>query len=366
MPFDPPGFLDDLTDAQKAIWDRQISSWLDRARAGNPQANDGPREQFFNSASNPPANDAVEEDIEWTAFPRNVQITSATDRQRWRTADSSRDLQDEYCEWSVERDGGGAIFKVTFTCEGPEYWTFLARVAPDKVVSLYQQHVSPDVRREHLFTANGYNPRNRWNNSTTQGAMHLIQGANTLRAEIELAGGASLQRANPDGSLKTNAAELIRCSRYGDANRHSDPHIGDRVNSHARTRSDITLANPIGLYFAGVDTSSWTTPDGSDPDALWQFTRGSNGKYVRLVVQAPAGAGFGLDEVTIAGEPIEFAGQIADTIRIKLTGLVTRIGQSAVAPTVGCRGAAGGLAADTLNSVDELIEAEAAEAGWRR
>ena len=34
-----------------------------------------------------------------------------------------------------------------------------------------------------------YRPRNRWNTSTTEGAMHLVQGSNTLGAEIELAGG---------------------------------------------------------------------------------------------------------------------------------------------------------------------------------
>ena len=93
MTFDPPGFLDDLNAAQKQVWGRQISAWLDDARAGNPGQNDGPREQFFNPEHNPPAADAVEEDIAWTAFPRNVQRQSASDRQRWRIADSSRDLR---------------------------------------------------------------------------------------------------------------------------------------------------------------------------------------------------------------------------------------------------------------------------------
>lgn len=363
MTFDPPGFLDDLNAAQKQAWDRQISAWLDDAKAGNPGENDGPRAQFFNPEHNPPAADAVEEDIAWTAFPRNVQRQSASDRQRWRVADSSRDLQDEYCEWSVER-ANNLVKRVTFTCEGPEYWEFLAAVAPDKVVALYQEHVSSEVRREHLFQGGRYNRRNRWNNSTSEGAMHLIQGANTLTAEIELAGGASLQRANPDGTLKTGAAELIACSRYGDPERHSDPHIGDRVNAHARTRSDITLANPIGLYFAGIDTSSWTIPDGSDPDRLWRFTRGSNGKFLRLVVEPPAGAGFGLSEVEIAGERISFGGQIADNIRIKLTGLVTRIGQNPTQPTQGCRGAADGPALG-IPSVADVLAAAADQLGRR-
>jgi hypothetical protein len=58
------------------------------------------------------------------------------------------------------------------------------------VLALYQEHVSRDVKRADLFDSNGkYVPRNKWNNSTTRGAMHLIQRNITLGAEIELAGG---------------------------------------------------------------------------------------------------------------------------------------------------------------------------------
>ena len=32
-----------------------------------------------------------------------------------------RGWQDEYCEWSVTRDGDGNILRVDFTCENPEY-----------------------------------------------------------------------------------------------------------------------------------------------------------------------------------------------------------------------------------------------------
>lgn len=35
-------------------------------------------------------------------------------------ADASRDVQDEYLEWSVIRDDENRIISVTFTCEGPE------------------------------------------------------------------------------------------------------------------------------------------------------------------------------------------------------------------------------------------------------
>ena len=109
-----------------------------------------------------------------------MRSSSLSDKQRWRRADSDRNLQDEYCEWSVTRDPiTRKITRVTFTCEGPEYWEVLAALNPDKVLDLYREFVSPTVKREDLFENGQYNPLNRFNNSTTYGAMHLIQPANT-------------------------------------------------------------------------------------------------------------------------------------------------------------------------------------------
>ena len=54
--------------------------------------------------------------ISWNAFPRQVRSSSLSDKQRWRRADSDRNLQDEYCEWSVTRDPiTRKITRVTFT-----------------------------------------------------------------------------------------------------------------------------------------------------------------------------------------------------------------------------------------------------------
>src|SRR4051812_35489205 len=104
--FDPPGFVDDLDKGQRQAWSQWVSQQLDSARdagEGGPPAI-GPRKQFFNALSSPPAADAVEKDITWSAFPRIVKISAPSDAQRWKRADASRDRQDEYCEWSVTRD----------------------------------------------------------------------------------------------------------------------------------------------------------------------------------------------------------------------------------------------------------------------
>jgi hypothetical protein len=338
--FDPPGFLDDLTAPQREAWSRFISDSVDASVTGDPDGLefDAPREQFYNPTKVETGADAQTLDISWVAFPRNVTVSSVSDKQRWRRADSSRDLQDEYCEWNIERDpASDKITRVTFTCEGPEYWEFLANSTPDKALSLYREFISPAVKREDLFLANGrYNPRNKWNASTTNGAMHLIQVNNTLFAEIELAGGSTVVR-EIDGRILTGEQELIACGKYGAPERHSDPHIGAQVNSLTRQKADVTLENPVGLYFAGLSTAGWNAPDGSDPSTYWRYVRGTPAKPVRAVFEVPKDRPFVVGDINIQGRPIEFAGQIADFIQIKLTGVATRIGQSTAKPMKGCR-----------------------------
>jgi hypothetical protein len=338
--FDPPGFLDDFNDKQKEAWSEWMSAQFDEGVRGRPDLFDfdAPREQFYNPMKVETGPDAQSVDITWVGFPRNVEVTSVSDLQRWRKAEVSRDRQDEYCEWSVERDpDSGKITRVTFTCEGPEYWRLLAEDTPEVALDLYRQFVDPQVELGDLFLSNGqYNPRNRWNASTVEGAMHLIQENNTLGAEIELTAGSSVVR-EIDGRMLTGERELIQCGQYGGVERHSDPHIGGQVNSLTRQKTDVTLANPVGLYFNDLSTAGWETPDGSDPKSFWTYVRGTEEKPVRAVYEVPSEQGFVVSDVTIGGRPIAFGAQIADFVTIKLTGVGTRRGQSTVAPMTGCR-----------------------------
>lgn len=330
--FDPPGFLDDFDSDTRQRWSDWVSQQLDAARdVTDSEAgliNSGPRPQFFNPLRIPQGEDFQEKDITWTAFPRIVKIQSASDLQRWKRADSSRDLQDEYCEWSVTRDSRtGKIVRVTFTSEGPEYWEFLAQYDPNKVLELYQQHVSPDVQMEHLFQQGRYVARNKWNTNAKDGAMHLVQANNTLRAEVELAAAATLIRRSGDRIL-TGEQELIHCGRYGQPERNSDPHIGAMVNELARAQADITLANPVGLCIAGVSVAGWTAPDGSDPQSYWKITRGRSNMTLRAVYEVPEHMGFVVGDIKINGRTVDYGSQIADFITIKLTGLAARFGKS--------------------------------------
>ncbi len=98
----------------------------------------------------------------------------------------------------------------------------------------------------------------------------------------------------------------------------------------------MTLANPVGLYFDDLLTAGWETPDGSDPRSFWTYVRGTEEKPVRAVYEVPSRLSYVVSDVTIGGRPIAFGAQIADFVRIKLTGVGTRFGQSTAAPMTGC------------------------------
>ncbi|MBT2421892.1 hypothetical protein J7F01_14790 [Streptomyces sp. ISL-22] len=337
--YGPPGNLDDLDDFGRKAWNVFISDTVEKAMKGpDPEAvlNDSPRPQFYNLTATDTAADAKRATIRWTAFPRIIKITSISDIQRWQRADASRDVQDEYCEWSVTRNTSGKITRVTFTCEGPEYWEILAQTNPGKTFELYRKFISPDVRKEDLFSPSGlYQPRNKWNNSTTHGAMHLVQRNNTLGAEIELAAAATIRRVI-NGKELTTEQELINCSKYGAAERNSDPHIGAGVNALARQKADISLTDPVGLYFDDLSTDGWEAPDGSDPKSYWTYLRGDSEHRVRAVYEVPPDKDFTVGDITIGGNPIEYGAQIADFITIKLTGIACRFGKSTAQPQTAC------------------------------
>jgi hypothetical protein len=336
--FSPPGNLDDLDAAGQADWSTWVSQAVNAAIAGRTDhPNDSPRAQFYNLTSTGTGPDAKTQDVTWIAFPRQVALQSVSDHQRWSRADASRDVQDEYCEWSVtRRPEDRKITRVTFTCEGPEYWEILAASSPDKVVALYQEYVNPAVQREDLFDSKGhYIRRNRWNTDTLNGAMHLVQDANTLGAEIELAAAATIVRVIHGREL-TGEQELIACSQYGVPARNSDPHIGGVVNGIARLKADIALADPVGLYFNDLATAGWATPDGSDAKAYWTLSRGSQDHPVRAVYEVPPDKSFAVGDITINGTPIAFGAQIVDFISMKLTAVACRFGQGATAPMTSC------------------------------
>jgi len=284
---------------------------------------------------------------------------------QWKSYDPNgpRGWLDEYCEWAVTRNPEGKITKISYTCENPEYWYLLWQVDPEKVLSLYQQLVSPSVKLDDLFLVNSdgsclidpvtgskaYNPLNKWNSGTIAtadkgGAVHLTSPPNTIGAEIMLAAQATLQRDLP--SEHYNMQRMVCAGAYGRPYRNSDPHIGLQVNQLVKNiKVKITLTDPVGLYLQRPDFSSYHTPDNTDASQFYKIIRGTtaeqNGVGYDQILHAefsvPDDYPYTVSDIlignTVAGasqepQPILYAGQIAETFHVCLAG-------TAVAPAVG-------------------------------
>jgi hypothetical protein len=263
---------------------------------------------------------------------------------------------DEYCEWAVTRNSDGKITKIVFTCENPEYWYSLWQVSPEKVLTLYQQLVNPNVALEDLMLPStdgkgfatdpttgraAYNPLNKWNSGTVAtetygGAVHLTSPPNTIGAEIMLAAQATLLRELPADQY--NMQRMVCAGAYGRAYRNSDPHIGLQVNQLVKNLNvKVTLTNPVGLYLQRPDFSSYKTPDGQDASQFYKVIRGRTAEqagttYDQILhaeFSVPEELGYTVSDILIGNSvpgssqvpvPILYAGQIAETFHVCLAG----------------------------------------------
>ncbi|PWW73299.1 hypothetical protein C7212DRAFT_300217 [Tuber magnatum] len=375
--FNPPAYLTDLTKENATRWSEEyISRWMDRS-ASTPEVT-----QFYNPTTRATTGEISKKNITWTAFPNTVKHNTP-EKERWRVADSTRENQDEYCEWSVLRDAKGEITKVVFTCEGPEYWEALATLQPATLLQLYKDNnpeYASQIKKEDLYIGGTrYNRQNKWNNSTTTGSiMHLIQSANTLGAEIQLGADATVLRVDSQGNPIHDYDRLIRCSRYGGIYRNSDPTIGGNVNDLAWQGPLITLADPVGLYLESFDGSQFVAPDDEDVQKFWKFTRGTPADptrnrpahWVRAVFEVPKSYGYNVSAIKDGkGNKVMWGSQLADAIQIRLTGQAAEIGKHLgqkrrCKPAVAAAAEVSvGATAGASGAVAEAASMSAAEAG---
>ncbi|KAK4224653.1 hypothetical protein QBC38DRAFT_485047 [Podospora fimiseda] len=366
--FDPPGYpyVDDkLTPAQKLEWSKGISEFMNtEISAKQPDGTplDGPDNtfrtpltQFFNGTVTAFDVDQEPVQITWIGFPNIVAVQYPNDLKRWQVADSDRKYQDEYLEWSVKRDQDDRVIVATFTCEGPEYWNFLAAAQPDTLTSLYlsQNPLFKDkIKKSDLWSKNGeYNPTNKWNYSTKTGCiMHLAHPNNTLSAEVDIAAQGTVIRKDKNGEIIKDKTKLINCSAYGSAHRNSDPRIGDAINSLARQGNSVSIANPVGIYIHSFNTANFKLDiEGTGenmvdvPKGSFNLQRGNLDKNfgLRLQIKIPDGVvGTGPDnkgqQLTVSdivdtsnNQNILYAAQFADYIQMTVKGVAIGGGKPA-------------------------------------
>ncbi|MFO0820872.1 MAG: hypothetical protein U1A77_23190 [Pirellulales bacterium] len=370
--FNPPAFMPDYQGipGQLDAWHRAMSAWFDGVVKTEGEVV-GTSPQYFNAASFDPGGVRVEQAVTWNAFPKELLRRYGREKalmladhvfplERYRAPTfnplNSAGMsslryrpQEEYCEWRVERDPtSNKIRRITFTSEPPEYWQALFGFVagdggniPDAkfpgshevLLRLYHELVSPEVRLEDLIasqdlfdsagqqwaTKGQYNIYNKWN--TTHGIAHLCAPPNSLVAEVQLGGDATVQYLDAEGRLLVEPDALIAYAGYGGPNRNSDPTIGGSVNALARLGAYVTLKDPVGLYMDHIDLAGWEAPDGGNVSDFVHVIRGTTGMIERMVIEAPQGRRLLVGDLSIGGVPICYGGQVAECITVKLVGV---------------------------------------------
>jgi len=312
--FDTPARLDELSEGDRVSWSVKVAGMIDQFTGQFPQ--------FYNPTVDDTPSGLTSAAIAWPAFPARVLREEGPGAARWDRADSSRDEQDEYCEWSVERGDDGKISRITFTTEVPEYWEHVAQNNPDLLLELYHQFVDPRVELDDLFDDGKYVRRNPWNTSTEGRLAHLAQVNNTLGAAVTLVAESTILRARADGTPVTDRQELVVCARLGDPFRNSDPQIAEIVNDAATLGNEITLLDPAGLYLDGLLSAGMETPDGADTAEFWQVERGAPGHAVRASFAVPEDRGYVVGDIKVNGRLITRGAQVADKVHVRIGAVV--------------------------------------------
>jgi len=384
--YDPPASINDfgrrpaIEPQLRTGWDATVRDFIAQTKSGS----NGPASGLFfdQLADTSGVPDPAPAGVPWNAFPQlltnwfatqpvpnqeklannaaETPVTTSTlfgffkkDGSQYVPIPVTYRRQDEYCEWHVTKSGN-AIARMSFTCEPPEYWSYLADKDLTLVVELYQELLHdtsirkdalcwPDDvysapgengRREILYRRGAYNPWNEWN--TTKGVVHLTHWANSLAAEVQLASDGSLGWNQPAGGVDPH--RLICCAGFGGLNRSSDPKIGASVFSLARQGLSIALANPIGLYMQRFDLAGLRDPGGARiPNAVTFVRHSANGQNVlRFEIAPPAGANYTLDQCTLDGEHLLFGGQIARLVTMSLFAIAKQIPGAAATPAGPC------------------------------
>jgi hypothetical protein len=220
---------------------------------------------------------------------------------------------------------------------------YTSQESRDLLVEVYRKITGiQSVTIDDLVDSSGeYDWYNRYNNEY---AVHMQQPNNTLGAQVNIVSRSCILRVNRLGNPITDAQGLIRCGKYGDEARQSDPRIGDAINKFSRENRFITIENPVGLYMSDVDWSGWETPDGTSADTFWTVFRGSQDAdpnksfIVRAVYSVPANKGYTVSDISIGGEEIRFGAQIAARINVRVGVLVSASQQIPLPRPIGCTG----------------------------
>ena len=181
--YDPPAAINDFgrrparESELRAGWNAQVRDFI---AATKDPASSTPSGLYFDQLGDTSGlPDPAPVGVPWNAFPQNLTNWFATQQvanqeklantaaESAITTDSLFGLfrktgnhydpipmtyrrQDEYCEWFVTKRGN-AISRMSFTCEPPEYWSYLASKDITLVLELYRELLhEPAIQQAEL------------------------------------------------------------------------------------------------------------------------------------------------------------------------------------------------------------------------
>jgi hypothetical protein len=257
--------------------------------------------------------------VTWPAFPKMVNASFEEIDERRLT------LQEEYVEWTVDRDGRGRVTRITFTTLFPEYFEALAESGMDALVTgIRDLYPDADPTAADLF-GTGFDPsaasptararqlrshsaRNPWNNGE-KGILYLTQGANTLPALINLLAHCGVERSGI-----TAGAVCAVASGACVPGRNSDPKVCEAVQNLARSRRAFSLADPAGiriLSLGGIwkrDGEEIDINDTTSNGNVWRITHGGR----RAVLEVP-------ETLTLIDDPVRSGTEVSILVEVGAT-----------------------------------------------
>jgi hypothetical protein len=332
MPYDAPGYADELGDELRERWNETI------ARAYASQ-NHALKSRFFTLEPDALREPRPSDPITWSGDPGKpafcVGEENAQALSDWGLT-GRRAVQLEYCEYMVlnARDATGALRpkRVEVTTEFREYWACVAMHEPERVRAMATDVLGDEPSWEELFgvgdphalsvaereiafghTVAGHGndrrlrvagvpaqPTGRLNMERALFMTHPINGIDDL-IYVAIFGAHAYAVSERDARSQAGGDDVFSAFNVAHlACNHADPMIALGVYDLVFRGKQVAFANPLGMYVAMANLDAFSYRGAPLPEDWVRFSRGRPGSYQRLVFGPPDEHDAFLDDVALS------------------------------------------------------------------